>query len=73
MKVQVFLKVNPNSPVTVENLESVIVGSDAKQISAKMKTLPIVINRSQTYTFVGKEKSIIIEGNDILYLMTEKD
>ena len=73
MGLKVCLKSIPNNPITIENLESFIVGTNSTSITDSTKTLPIIINRSQTYLFVGKEKSVIIEGSDILYLMTEKN
>ena len=73
MTIHIYLKINPNNPITVENLESFIVGNNATSISDTMKSLPITINPSQTYLFIGKKQSAIILGSEILYLTTTEE
>lgn len=73
MKIQIFLKVSPKDPILIENLESVVIDSDVRKVEDTLKTLPIIIDRNKTYNFIGKKKSVIVEGSDIFYLMTEKD
>ena len=73
MTIQIYLKTNPNSPITVEDLESFVVGTQATSISDTMKSLPIILNPSQTYLFIGKKQSAITLGSEILYLKTTED
>ena len=72
LKVQIFLKVS-NDHILIEELETVIMGEKIIKIDNKSKLSSIPLNHGELYAFVGKNRALTIDGNEIFYLITEKD